>query len=409
MKVLSLANMPELTESDLKRILNIGQAPTESKGATSFTNSRPAKDLNAIILLETLQISVNFLLDHMGLHDIYHSAPFRRAMEGQGYREWYEIKEPTPALQFSDANIVSQLIWVGITSKQSRDEKSRYDSGHFDWSSLEYFALSYDRSYFETFSRSGLVQNTGITYKNFLLDVPSQARKIVRSLIRLTHYLSIVNRLEDWPQVAARCFATTSNSHDGGYGVGPLRTTLYSDEACYERQRVGSSKGKALPADQWAVILIQEAFDARSQQSLDEEGTNADDETGEVEKLKVEEEESRFKPLKRLRYAFIKALPESDSSKQPLLVNDVFGYIDDVLSGYDKQEVKRLKKWLGKMDWFATYYSDDDMDDILRRSIRVGSWWCINVLSATSGIGERMMRRWPMLNGFGTQCSNEYE
>ncbi|KAL9013472.1 MAG: hypothetical protein Q9173_001828 [Seirophora scorigena] len=327
MRVLNLSNMPELTEPDLHQILDIHQLPSamaepEAKNSALATSS--ITDLRAIILLESPKISLEFLSEHLGHYDVYHSALFRRPMEREGTIAYFHRKERLKVLQFGAANIVSQLVWVGTTTIQAGDSKLRLENGHCDWSSLKYSAEAYSHD---------VDQHTELKYKNFLLDVPSPAAKIVRSLQRLTQYLSKVSGLEDWPKAAARCFATTSNLDDDGYSVGPFSTTLYQERS-HGRDLVESGKNHALMPGQWAIILVHEAFDARLRMIVDDyESKTINDATEEPKTCPVQKQEPKPKSLKRLRYAFVKALSDLDPSKQHLLVTDLSGYVEDVTGG----------------------------------------------------------------------------
>lgn len=360
MKVLNLSNMPELTESALQQILDIHQPSlrvTGTESAPSVVANRSSNDFSGIVLVETPKISVNFLLEHLGHYDIYHSALFRRPMFNEGRMAYYMRKEPLQALQFGAANTVSQLVWVGTTSIQSCDSKLRQGNGQFNWSSLKYAMGAYDLS----------TPDTGLSYKNFLLDVPLAAAKTVHGLHRLTQYLYKCGYPLKWPGAAARCFATTSNLDDRGYSVGPLSTMLNQD--CTRQELVESGKGRPLTPGQWAIVLVHEAFDVPDQKSLDEQGFNGNSGTEESRTFSAQDDKPTWRPLKRLRYAFVKALSESDPSKQHLLVTDVSGYCDDVLGGHagDKAEADRVKRWWKKLKKYAGYYKDSDMDEILSK------------------------------------------
>ncbi|KAI4173447.1 MAG: hypothetical protein LQ343_002980 [Gyalolechia ehrenbergii] len=371
MRALNLSNMPELNEPDLQLILGTHQAPSEqsdNNDPTSVVATGAARDLSTIILLETPKISIDFLTEHLGHYDLYHSDLFRRPMytEGPGDDAYYGRRIPLQALQFASANTVSQLAWVGIPSRQSCDSKLRLEDGHFDWSNLKYSIEASSRF-------SG---DEGLKFKNFLLDVPSPAAKTIHSLRRLMQYLTSgkIGWLEDWPKAAARCFATTSTLEDGvGYSVGPFSTTLYRDDD--QEDYVQSGKGLPLKTGQWAIILVHEAFDARDQESLDKRELEMVSMFGprgseELKQWPAEEKEPNFKPLKRLRYALAKALPES--STEPFLITDVPGYVEHVLGsqGGDAVKVDQLKEWWMKQNPDATgsgYYEDDDMHKILHK------------------------------------------
>lgn len=359
-RVLNLSNMPELTEPDLHQILDIHQLPSAMAEQNSALATSSIADLRAVVLLETPKISIEFLLKHMGHYDVYHSALFRRPMEQECTIAYFRREEPLKALQFGAANIVSQLVWVGTTTIQTRESKLRLENGHFDWSSLKYSAEAYSPFYTRDPD-----QHTTLKYKNFLLDVPSPAAKIVRSLQRLTRYLSKIHGGEDWPKAAARCFATTSNLDDDGGSVGPFSTTLYQERS-HGQYFVESGEDHALTPGQWAIILVHEAFDEVRRKILDNhEPKTINDPTEEPKTCPAQKQEPKPKSLRRLRYAFVKALSDLDPAKQHLLVTDVSGYVDDVTTGGDTKQADRLKEWWGKRKHYAGYYKDDDMDTIL--------------------------------------------
>ncbi|KAL8648965.1 MAG: hypothetical protein Q9210_004681 [Variospora velana] len=355
LRTLNLSNMPELTESDLQQILHIRQAPSgtaKPNDNTSVLATDSVKDCRAIILLETPKISLEFLTEHMGHCDIYHSALFRRPMyTGDQVRD-PPVQNPLKALQFAATNTISQLVWVGTRSSQSCNSKLRLENGQFDWSTLKYSVGAY----------SFLSQDTDhLKYRNFLLDIPSPTAKIVHSFQRLTQYLSKVSYLEDWPAAAARCFATTSNLEDGGYSVGPMSASLYP--RFYPMKPVESGKDRILMPGQWAIILVQEAFDDKNQKELDQRAFETSDDEEDKTCL-APEEELKFRPLKRLRYAFVKALSKSDPLKQHLWVTSVSGYVQNVLGG-TTDDTEYVKKWWRKQRRYADYYKDTDMDAIL--------------------------------------------
>lgn len=362
-RVLNLSNMPELTEPDLHQILDIHQLPSAMAEQNSALATSSISDLRAIVLLETPKISIEFLLEHMGHYDVYHSALFRRPMEQECTIEYFRRKEPLKTLQFGAANIVSQLVWVGTTIIQTRESKLRLENGHFDWSRLNYSAKAY------CLYPHDPDQHKNLNYKNVLLDVPSSAAKIVRSLQRLTRYLSKTRGWEEWPKAAARCFATTSNLDDDGCSVGPFSTTLYQERP-HGRYFVESGENHALLPGQWAIILVHEAFEEVRQKFLDNHEPEAiNDATEEPKTCPTQKQEPKPKSLKRLRYAFVKALSDLDPEKQHLLVTDVSGYVDHVTGGQagDTKQADRLKEWWGKQNHYAGYYKDDDMDMILER------------------------------------------
>ncbi|KAL8937296.1 MAG: hypothetical protein Q9216_004496 [Gyalolechia sp. 2 TL-2023] len=270
-----------------------------------------------------------------------------------------------PALQFTSSNIVSQLLRVRIGARESCEGKFRLKDGHFDWSNLRFSIEASGR----------LSRKSQLAFQSFLLEITSPVAQIVHSLQRLMQYITFgkIGWLEDWPMAAARCFATTSILEAGyGYGVGPFSTTLYRGED--QSHHMQSGEGLPLKTGQWAIILVQEAFDARDQESLDEqelEMTNKFGPLGAEENKQgpAEGKERNFKALKRLRYALVKSLPES--SPEPFMITDVPGYVEHVLGseGGDRGKIDQLKEWWMKQTSDATgigYYDDDDMQRILQ-------------------------------------------
>jgi len=375
MRVLNLSNMPNLTESDLNLVLAEGPSlsrQTESPPSSLAADSGTSQNLKAIILLETPKISIDFLTKHLGHCDIYHSGLLRRPLQPER-QDPFDIK-PTPALQFSAADAVSQLVWVGVSSMQSCDSKLRRDNGQMDWSGLKYSTEAFSR-----FSGS-----EGIKYKNFLMDVPLPGGKLIHSLRRLLRYLTSpnVSWFEDWPKAAARCFATTSTHDNGeGYSVGPLSTTLYRSDD--RDDYVESGKGKSPEPGSWAIILVHEAFDAKDQAALDKRELDMASRFGPrgTEGMKEWPEEKSaitFKPLKRLRYALARVLPDSDDPKKQFLVTDVLGYVKHALGadqGKGSEAAILSDWWKQESSDFGDgidYYRDDDLHDILQKIYAAG-------------------------------------
>lgn len=377
MRTLNLSNMPDLGDSDLESILGIGPALPAQAGSTSSSSpSAAAVEISNIILLENPKVSVDFLTKNLGHCDIAHSELLRRPFLTKRRDPYSET--PEQVLHFDASNIASQLVWVGVSSMQSCDSKFRLENGQMDWKGLQYSVQACSR-----FS-----ENSTLEYKNFLLDVPLPAGKMIHSLRRLLQYLSSPNLswFEDWPKGAAGCFATTSIlEEDGvGYSVGPLSTTLYRDDS--RETLVESGKGRSLKPGQWAIILVHEAFDAKDQESLDKRQIDILSRFGprgteEMKEWPTEDNKGpAFKPQKRLRYALTKALPtRSEASEPQFLVTDVPGYVRHVVGGGEEGkaaagevEVTRMNDWWKKGN--ATfeingngYYDDDDVHEILRK------------------------------------------
>ena len=155
---------------------------------------------------------------------------------------------------------------------------------------------------------------------------------MVQGLQRLMHYLqeAYFFWVEKWTNAAALCLATTSALDTGAessYVLGLLSAVLlgysYRKGPCVGTKHI-------LKADQWAVILTYEAFDA-------------DDE-----------------PKRR----------QAESSVTRYFVTDVPGYVEHVL-GDRGVETDRLDAWWANespaFDGAARYYDDDDTQACLRR------------------------------------------
>ncbi|KAL8705557.1 MAG: hypothetical protein Q9201_001335 [Fulgogasparrea decipioides] len=363
MRVLNLSNMPNLSDSDLKTVLHIDhELPSTASNSAAGINA--SGNLSTIILLESPKVSMIFLTDHLGRYDVHHSELMRHPLVEQYGRF---DQDPLAALHFSAPNIVSQLVWVGITMDRSCDSRLRLGNGQFDWKDLKYSTGAFDR----------FNPDNDPKYKNFLLDVPMPAGKTIHGLRRLMQYLTFPKLgwgYEEWPKAAARCFATTSTLGDGdSYGVGPLSAAFYLDG----RDRVESGKGQLVTPNQWAIVLVHEAFDAKDQDELEKHALENVGEPG-AEGTKDTPgngtQGPSFKPQKRLRYALAKALPESDRSKERFLVTDVPGYLKHVLGGEqgDESEATRMMNWWKKeVSAFEQsghgYYEDADIHEILRK------------------------------------------
>ncbi|KAL8741922.1 MAG: hypothetical protein Q9184_008327, partial [Pyrenodesmia sp. 2 TL-2023] len=249
MRSLNLSNMSHITESDLEAILEAGhvastQIETTQTGPmiTTKIQAPNSPDITSIILLETPNISLDFVAKHLGAYDVYHSGLFRRALQlsVQLSRSWWG-DEPLTTLPFEGANIVSQLVWVMISSAQSCDSQLRTPDGHYDWS-----RMSYSNRIPRRFDRDKDLQ-----YKNFLLDIPTPVGRTVQGLQRLIRYLSLVDLTwaADLPEAAARCLATTSTlgtAAGSSCGLGPLSAVLYNDNGQNFPRRPGTGIGQML-------------------------------------------------------------------------------------------------------------------------------------------------------------------
>ncbi|KAL8864823.1 MAG: hypothetical protein Q9198_009622 [Flavoplaca austrocitrina] len=337
MKSLNMSNIPDLTEAELAAIMKL-----EDGKATSH--------FNTIIILETPKISLDFVAKHFGKYDVYHSELFRRAL----YKPCSHFESPVlPALQF-DAPAISQLVWVGISTHQCWDKKFRLQDGHYNWSTLEYSTHVEDH-----YGEDG----QSITYTAFMLDIPLSIAKTIQSLRRLLRYMPLVKTypFDECFKGAARCFTTTSTLDDDGYSIGPLSPTLLEDRRPYRRSKTTAGpKNQSLKPSHWAIVLIDEAFDARDQEQLDRYSTLD----------KSEDKTPAYKLVKRLRYMLAQAIPDATTSGPQFLTVDVPTYIDSVLKD-DPDQIQTMKTWWAKeMADVAngmSYYDEQDAQAILER------------------------------------------
>ncbi|KAI4225872.1 MAG: hypothetical protein L6R36_003580 [Xanthoria steineri] len=330
MEVLNLSNMPDLTESDLELILDVG-------------NGSETLSITAILLLETPKISLDFVAHHLGNHDVYHSELFRRAL----YKPPYSVsafnrdnRSLLPPLQFDAPESISQLVLIGISTRQSCDVQLRLEDGRFDWSRMKFFSEE--------------VEDSTITYMNFPLDIPLRVSKQVQILQRLLQYMPRATsfNFENCIAGTAHCFATTSLLEDDGYSVGPLSQTLSEDRQQPRSPEEKSGKDQYLKPGRWAIVVIHEAFNARDQD-------HADRRVG----------ETAFKPLKGVRYLLAQAIPKADSSGPHYLIMDVPGYIEHMSK--DVEQVRKMQTcWTQAGSAFPAgtgYYDESDAQAIVDR------------------------------------------
>ena len=365
LRTLNLSNMMDLTNSDLGQILSGGPALSEKSTAASppeVTLQLDTGNLRRIILLETPKITLGFLAQNVGHCDIDHTGLLLRPLLR------YRYDEQLPMLKFRSPNTVSQLVWVGIPRVQACKKELRLENGQMDWSGLKY----------SNKGASPFGGNTSLNFKTLLIDVPLPAGKTVRSLQRLMRYMTSpeLNWSNEWSKAAARCFATTSIIDDeSSHSIGPLSMSLKGEDGAYYDKK---GKKSLLGPGEWAIILVQEAFDADSQDELDEAQlkiVNRSD-PRRTEGLKEQPEEKQdptYKPLKRLRYMLAKALPEGASSTEQFLVTDVSGYTQHFTAENEGKapEMTSLNGWWENksskfIDRFG-YYGDDDTQELLQK------------------------------------------
>lgn len=366
MAVLNLSDMPNLKPTDLRKVLGVGfiESPNEHVGAQASSSTMAANttgSLRALILLENPQIPLEFLTQYLGEYEVYHSELFRQAIWTEGPRL---NASSIPILEFAAPNIVSQLVWVGIPNKHNFDPKFRLENGKFNWNTLEFSAES-PRS-------MGSAKPLG--FKHYPLDVPLPPNKMAECLMQLLRFLTSpkMTWYKSWTTAAARCFAKVfTGANGGGYGVGPLSFVLSHVADCWGGDEEWLRTGP-LKHNQWAIILIHEAFDAKDQEQVDKGRREAESqEPSLADDLKKHPE---IRPVKRLRYALAKALPASESSQKPFLIADIPDYLEHVLGEHGKKltvEAKELSKWwkntLSAVGGEVSYYEDDDIYEILER------------------------------------------
>ncbi|KAL8691725.1 MAG: hypothetical protein Q9218_003118 [Villophora microphyllina] len=375
MRVLNLSNKHNLTEADLVKILGIQSAQTTKPEhlSSSVPPSAPgsSEELNTVVLLETPEVSIDFLTKHLGQYNIIHSELMRRPLlSPRRHRYNDSVLQP---IEFIASDTVTQIVWVGISSTQAHDRSLRLSDGAFNFKeNLEYSVSASD----VWGSEHGKMK-----YKNHLLDIPLPPLKSVQGLHRLMQYLDCIvsYSMDEWHTAAARCFATTANLEDNvefNYGVGPLSGMLLQDDDRYGKS-VASAKGAPLKPGQWAIVLIHEAFDSTSQEALDKKVVSSSDAAlaaafrGEVEVgskdkssshggedakgttvAAKEKDEAVFKPIKRVRYALAKSLPPNNDSEPSFLITDVPGYIHHTLSNNTGEEEPVSAKETAAKDWW---------------------------------------------------------
>lgn len=347
MEVLDLSDMPHLKEPDLKQILDIG---TDAPGKDSARLTSPSSTeisgaiggLKALILLDNPQISLDFLAKYLGDCEVYHSELYRRTV-GR-HRD-----SPVPNLEFVAPNIVSQLVWIGISEAYCSNPTHRRDNKRFDWENLQYL------------KRVPMIMDRpkDFAFEQFPLDIPLPTIKMTAGLMRLLKYLSSRRWywFESWAPIAAACFAHVPTSRAmSGYSVGPLSTTLSGDSPDLDFLDYGTqvNENGPLRKGQWTIILVHEGFDVRD--------------------WRASKKDPELKTKKSLRYVLAKALAEPAASGKSFLVTDVPTHLNHVLGGEkgaNAAEVKRMSEWwenaISGIDGEVGYYAGDDIYEILER------------------------------------------
>ncbi|KAL8866779.1 MAG: hypothetical protein Q9174_006090 [Haloplaca sp. 1 TL-2023] len=152
-----------------------------------------------------------------------------------------------------------------------------------------------------------------------ILDIPLAAPgKIVQSLRRLLQYVPSFKGylFKDVLNGVSHCFTTTSTLDDG-HSIGPLSQTTSDEPQRWRISDIENGKNHYLKPGQWAIILIQEAFDADNQEVLDQH----------IEYAAEKDRIRAFKPQKRLRYMLARAIPDASRSTPRYQLVDVPEYI----------------------------------------------------------------------------------
>ncbi|KAL8667145.1 MAG: hypothetical protein Q9168_007331 [Polycauliona sp. 1 TL-2023] len=343
MQVLNLSNRPNLTESELELILDVG-------------HDHATPSVTTVIILETPEISLKFLTKFLGNHNVYHSELFRHGILNNPDFD-YKGKSQLPVLQFDEPDSVAYLVWVGISSAGSCDVESRLEDGHFDWSRMK----------FSTSAPTVFGNQPALVYMSFPLDIPLPVGKTIQSLRQLLQLFPVKAYSFDYRIYgAARCFATTSALDDDGHSIGPLSRTL-SQHVRREHGKMadtGHRHRHHLKPGRWTIVLVHEAFDCDDQKHLDQQIAKSSD------KVKVEGIPHTYKPQKRLRYMFAQGIPDAKPSGPRFRITDVPGYITHVLKG-DASQIHELEQHWAKVraryPAETIYYDEDDGLAILDR------------------------------------------
>ncbi|KAL2041824.1 hypothetical protein N7G274_005608 [Stereocaulon virgatum] len=244
MAILNLSNRPDIGETELNVILG------------------PDLNLRALCLLEMPQIPSRSLGAYSGHCEVYHSDILRLPLVTDPYEE----HKPTLAPALSTNNTITQIQWLGMSYMDSTDKAYRLDDGRIAWDTLKLAAKG----------RNPFGPSKGeLEYRSCDLDIPFPAGKMVQGFLRLLQWGASANMgpssSDDWWKGVA-CSLAASPPRDStgtGHGVGLLSPSLWIQQGRYNRSQ--KEKGPTgLKIGQWALILFSEAFNARSQEFLDE-------------------------------------------------------------------------------------------------------------------------------------------
>ena len=365
MLTLCISNRPDLTTKDLQIVL------------------RDAAGLKALYILEDPQISARGMSPLLKECDIYDTDRFRQAIKPEPRRspsdsDSNDSDKAVPVGQVCEDNSISQLVWVGVSHEQALDKNHRLESGLIDWETLrqEKCRANFDWS------------GNGLGYIRYPLDMPLSTARTTAGLLCLFQWgsSSHLYDVEQFSKGAALSFALASSIKSDrnpklgpagggdGLGIGPLGAGLYRDRE-YE-PTPASDAPEYLEPGKWAVVLVHEAYNARSQEFLDkcqrEEPARADSCSEDDDRNKSKNQGLPFRAIKRLRYALVTPRTEPQFSSRDFIVADIPAYLERTMGkinskgsdGVLKKLVEVYKSGIAAIHT-AEFYGDDDIHDIL--------------------------------------------
>ena len=302
-----------------------------------------------VYLLTNDHISLSFLGAHLSQYDILHSNLLRRVFNWQS-----RDRGSSEQFRFLRSNDLAQIVWVGVPETAAIDSECRLLNNQINWDTLK---VSGGRDYW----------NTTLEFRLWMIDdTPLHVEKVVNGLLRLLRWCSAAYGPKDFHRGAACAFATSSSIAGFEHGVGTISPGLYGDSQNNYGRR---GPVPCVDAGQWALILVHEAYDAEGQASLDESLREH------IEQLGDDRGRSSGKQapyaVKRLRYALVRLLPESESSssEKRFEVADACTYIREVMS-MKGREKDTIDEWISHWDRHiastdASFYDDNDVHAIL--------------------------------------------
>ena len=361
MDTLCVSNRSDLTERDMQIVL------------------RGAAGLKALYILEDPQITAQGMCPLLDDCDLYHSDLLRRSIKPQPDRFYADAvsarsDDAMPAGQICGYNNVSQLVWIGITAGQATHKSHRLGNGLIDWESLR-----------QGDPQSNTNSSSYLKYQRYSLNIPLPTFKTVAGLLRLLKWGSSARPdiyvLGNFSKGAAFSFAMASTipgdkdsgvdsvGGGNGFGIGPLEPTLYMDDI--DDTIPAHDALEHLEPGRWAIILIHEAFDARSQNELDEYRLEADSARKAKLRALASREDQPLQAIKRLRYALVTPSTEPNGSDRDYMVADIPTFLENInrkSQGNSHTRVPGLTEaWNSRIAAMDTvdFYGEDDIHEIL--------------------------------------------